>query len=87
MLVRPEENLPKAALRLSLSDCQRLHITEEELMKLVFSVRLRNDGPLTHAILFDPWWQASAGERPASQIMIVCDLVGRPTQMIQKRIR
>ena len=56
-------------------------------MKLVFSVRLRNDGPLTHAILFDPWWQASAGERPASQIMIVCDLVGRPTQMIQKRIR
>lgn len=56
-LVKQSENLPKAALRLSLADANRLRITEDELLSLVFSVRLRNDGPLANAMQFDPWWQ------------------------------
>jgi hypothetical protein len=58
-LVRREagESLPKAALRLSLLDAQRLHITKEELMSFTFNVRVRHDGPLMQAMEFDPWWQ------------------------------
>ena len=57
LLAKAGESLPKAALRLSLADASRLRVTEEELVSTVFNVRLRNDGPLAHAIAFDPWWQ------------------------------
>ena len=57
MLVKANESLPKAALRLSLQDAGRLRITEEELVECVFSVRLRNDGPLAHGMHLDPWWR------------------------------
>ena len=57
LLVRASESLPKAALRLSLTDAQRLRITDDELTSFVFNVRLRNDGPLKDAARFDPWWQ------------------------------
>lgn len=57
LLVRANETLPKAALRLSLSDARRLRVTEEELASFVFNLRLRNDGPLAHAVRLDPWWQ------------------------------
>jgi hypothetical protein len=56
-LCREGQSLPKAALRYSLTDAHRLAITKEELCDLVFHVRLRGDGPLAHAIEFDPWWQ------------------------------
>jgi hypothetical protein len=56
LLVRASEPLPKAALRLSLSDAKRLRVTDEELTSVVFNVRLRNDGPLKDAARFDPWW-------------------------------
>ena len=57
LLVRDGEALPKAALRLSLRDAQRMAITEDELLQLSFSVRIRHDGPLAHAMAMDPWWQ------------------------------
>ena len=57
LLVRANEALPKAALRLSLSDSHRLRITEEELISFVFNLRLRFDGPLSAAVHLDPWWQ------------------------------
>ena len=58
LLVRHDsgESMPKAALRLSLVDTNRTFITEDELVDLTWSVRIRSDGPLRDAMCFDPWW-------------------------------
>ena len=69
LLARPSEALPKAAMRLSLEDARRLRISEDELTSLVFSLRVRNDGPLAQAMSYDPWWQVYSLTRMCSLVL------------------
>lgn len=69
LLARQSEALPKAAMRLSLEDARRLRISEDELTSLVFSVRVRNDGPLAQAMSHDPWWQVCSLTRMCSLVL------------------
>lgn len=46
----------KAALRLSVLDLRRTDISEVELVRQAFNVRVRHDGPFDKLMAVDPWW-------------------------------